>query len=278
MTEPAVFFSNGLPATPTPADRAPTGALALGAQALRALGIQCSDQLDAFATAMAKAQADFKPVTKGSKNPHLGSTYADLAAFLEVAMPSLARNGIATLQPVSVHLRDDLASGTVRVTTLLLHSSGQWIGAATDFPALPMVRKGGAVDKQVSPQAVGSALTYGRRYGLTALISIAAAGDDDDGAASSDAPTARVSSTQGRPAEPLLAFGNKKGTPLSKLTDAEIAEALEFGERQVHEERAKAAPGAKLPSWVAKVTLNLAALHSEQRARAERGARTEDAA
>jgi len=116
-----------------------------------------------FAEAMAKAQGEMDGAVKNSTNPHFRSPYADLASVREACKP-LAKYGIAVLQPV----RADGARVTVR--TLLLHSSGEWVAEDLTLTA-------GAN----TPQAVGSAITYGRRYGLSAMVGIAP--EDDDGEA-----------------------------------------------------------------------------------------------
>ena len=97
-------------------------------------------------------------------------TYADLADVLDVVRPVLARHHLALLQPLS---RD--GEPTITIHTLLVHSSGhvlEWLFQ---------------VQSGATAQATGSALTYGRRYALTAALGVAAGGDDD-GAAASAAP------------------------------------------------------------------------------------------
>jgi hypothetical protein len=112
---------------------------------------------------LAKAQAEMEGAAKDATNPHFRSKYADLASIRDACRP-LAKFGIAFLQPTR-------AEGPhVTVTTLLLHSSGEWISADLTLTA-----------GQNTPQAVGSAITYGRRYGLAAMVGIAP--EDDDGEA-----------------------------------------------------------------------------------------------
>ena len=94
-------------------------------------------------------------------NPHFKSKYADLAAIFDAARKPLSANGLAITQTI----------GNGVLHTRLLHTSGQWI--ASEHP-LPMSGR---------PQEIGSALTYARRYSLSALIGIAADEDDDATAA-----------------------------------------------------------------------------------------------
>ena len=114
-----------------------------------------------LAASLAKAQAGMKAATFNKVNPHFKNKYADLAAVLEAIRKPLADNGLSITQTTEV--RD---GGFVLVTTLH-HSSGQWI--ASEYP-LPQAAK---------PQELGSALTYARRYSLSAIACIAADEDDD---------------------------------------------------------------------------------------------------
>lgn len=110
-------------------------------------------------------------VSKDAENPHFRSKYADLTAVMEVVRPALAAKGIAILQPPTA-VEDH--SGMIGVTTILLHSSGQWL--ASELRMTP---------KDSSPQSVGSAITYARRYGISGLLGITT--EDDDGNAASGA-------------------------------------------------------------------------------------------
>ena len=127
-----------------------------------------SDSLDALAAALAKAQGAMENARKDSKNPHFGSKYADLAAVWDAARPALSANGLSVVQTVSTVD----GGAAVVVCTTLLHASGQFLRECLQLPVA-----------QRTPQAVGSAITYGRRYALAALVGVAQ--EDDDGAAGS---------------------------------------------------------------------------------------------
>jgi hypothetical protein len=115
--------------------------------------------------ALAKAQGEIKNAAKDSQNPHFKSRYADLASVVEACRSPLAKNGIAVVQVP--HNEGD----SIGVTTVLGHSSGQWIsGRIAVKPA------------KWDAQGVGSVTTYLRRYGLAAMAGVAPA-DDDDGEA-----------------------------------------------------------------------------------------------
>jgi hypothetical protein len=122
-----------------------------------------SPSIAKFAPALLKAQSSMGNAVKDSKNPFFKSSYADLNSVREASHPQLNANDIMVLQPM---IQKD---GKNYVRTLLLHSSGEYIGSDTEI----------TVAKINDPQAMGSAITYARRYGLQALVSLGA--EDDDG-------------------------------------------------------------------------------------------------
>ena len=130
--------------------------------------MRTSDSINELAAALAKAQAEMKNAKLNKQNPHFKSRYADLAEIRDTVTPALSKNNIAV-----VHGTDAAESG-IHVVTRLIHSSGQWIESR--FPI--------AYDK---PQTMGSAITYGRRYNLSAITNISA-DDDDDANAANDKP------------------------------------------------------------------------------------------
>ncbi len=124
--------------------------------------MRTSEQINELAAALSKAQGQFENAKKDSENPFFHSKYADLAACIDAARGPLAANGLAVVQSPSI----EEARG-VRMTTRLLHSSGQWIEGELD-----------ATPKDSGPQSVGSVVTYLRRYALCAMIGLAAEDDD----------------------------------------------------------------------------------------------------
>lgn len=122
--------------------------------------------------ALCKAQSEMGPARKGKVNPAFRSNYADLASVIEAVQP-LHDNGLAYQQLVSVD------GATVTVRTILRHVSGQVLdcGAMT------------ARAKDESAQAIGSALTYLRRYSLQTACGIASADDDGQAAGRPAAPS-----------------------------------------------------------------------------------------
>lgn len=131
--------------------------------------MRTSTQTDLIYPAFIKAQKEMGRLAKDSENPYFKSKFASLAAVLEVVKPVFLEHGIAICQGSGT-----LGSG-INVITRLVHESGQWI--ETDFP-IPLAKQ--------DAQAAGSASSYGRRYALKSLASLAE--EDDDGGAASEPP------------------------------------------------------------------------------------------
>ena len=121
-----------------------------------------SATLEKLAKALRVAQSIMGTASKDSVNPHFKSKYADLASVWDACRKPLTANGLTILQPVSCD------GSNVTITTRLLHESGEFIEESLTLQAT-----------QNTPQAIGSAITYGRRYGLSSMIGIAADEDDD---------------------------------------------------------------------------------------------------
>ena len=126
-----------------------------------------SEQINEIAAALAKAQASMKNAALNKVNPHFKSRYADLAGIRDAVVPALSANGIAVAQTMTA-----TDSGQCLVVTRLLHASGQWIESMCPIPLVPDMQK------------MGSAITYARRYSLSAICGISADEDDDANAAS----------------------------------------------------------------------------------------------
>lgn len=123
-----------------------------------------SESVNELAAALAKAQGQIDNAIKDSANPFFKSKYADLAGIRDMIRKPLSDNGIAVVQGVGY----DFGAGLVHVVTSLIHSSGQWIRSTLFMP----------IKGEATPQAVGSAATYGRRYGLSGMVGIAQEDDD----------------------------------------------------------------------------------------------------
>lgn len=131
-------------------------------------------------------QEKIQPVTKGSENPFFRSTYASLTDIWLTVQPVLTANGLAISQTTR-----SIEQG-MEVITTLYHSSGEEIsGAIPVFFRRDEVVKGEIFPHILSMQEVGSAITYARRYGLSAILGIVTDEDDDGNSASKKTPEAK---------------------------------------------------------------------------------------
>lgn len=123
-----------------------------------------SEQINELAAALAKAQGQIEGAKKSSSNPFFKSKYADLAECWNTCREALTANGISVIQmPEEIN-----ENGRLNITTMLAHSSGQYISSTLTMTVT-----------KLDPQAIGSAITYGRRYALAAMVGLAQ--EDDDG-------------------------------------------------------------------------------------------------
>lgn len=131
-----------------------------------------SETIGTIAAALAKAQAQLvnpeKSLVGTIRSDPIGSErsfrYAPLSTGLDIVRKTLSQHEIATVQTTSI----DESAGIVRLSTVLVHSSGEWI--ASDWPICPIA-------ETERPQRMGTALTYARRYSLFTLVGIA--GEDN---------------------------------------------------------------------------------------------------
>lgn len=126
-----------------------------------------SESIANIASALCQFQAECPAPKKTAENPHFKSKYSPLEEIVTTIKPYLAKNGLAFFQSTTTE------GDYICVTTLLLHTSGEYI--ESDPLKLPMGK--------VTAQGAGSAVTYARRYSLCAALGIAAEDDDDANAA-----------------------------------------------------------------------------------------------
>jgi hypothetical protein len=127
-----------------------------------------SESVAKIAAALAAFQAEVKDPRRDGSNPHFRSKYVQIDGLLDAVRPVLSKNGLSVVQSTGGNGQD------ISVTTMILHNSGEWI--ETDALVLRA--------QKVDPQGAGSAVTYGRRYGLSAALGVAWDDDDDGNAAS----------------------------------------------------------------------------------------------
>jgi hypothetical protein len=183
-----------------------------------------SESVAALASALAKAQAELvnpeKSLTATIRTAGPGERertfrYAPLSSGLDIVRKTLGQHEIATVQTTAI----DQASGLVNLTTVLAHASGEWI--ASDWPVCP-------ISEMASPQRMGAALTYARRYALFTLVGIA--GEDDldapDIAACGPAAGHEPDSWQDRFRPPPRGSGNGR----LRSTESNTAVVLDAGQ------------------------------------------------
>ena len=143
---------------------------------------QSSESIACLAAALAKAQAELTNPEKslvatirpnGPGEGERSFRYAPLSSGLDIVRKTLGQHEIATVQTTTI----DQTAGIINLTTVLAHSSGEWI--ASDWPVC-------AVSETAAPHRMGAALTYARRYALFTLVGIA--GEDDIDAPDLKAP------------------------------------------------------------------------------------------
>lgn len=132
-----------------------------------------SQSIGNLAAALAAAQAEMKPASKNATNPFLKNKYADLQSCFEACNSVLPKHKLAISQIVI-----PADAGHISVATMLMHESGEWISSVCTLPCPVPVSNNGKPSVNAA-QAAGSAITYARRYGLTAIVGLAT--DDDDG-------------------------------------------------------------------------------------------------
>lgn len=197
--------------------------------------MQRSEQIDQLAAALATAQGQFANPARNREvdiKTQSGSSYkfryATLDAIMDAVRKPMADNGLSLTHTLSN------GDGKYRLVTTLMHKSGQWLESEQPI----MTEKPGN-------QAFGSALTYGRRYAVTALLGICA--DEDDDANSADGNEVKSTTDRGKPKPPdkgepdevlkwATAISNaiKQSPSLTDLADLDRAigvKSKEYGDR-----------------------------------------------
>lgn len=170
-----------------------------------------SDNISELATALCSAQGDLQPATKDGTNPHLKNKYTTLSSVFAALREVLPKHGLAVAQTLIPS--DD---GKAHVRTTLMHKSGQWIAGEC---AMPLDQRGG-------PQGMGSAITYARRYSLSAIVGVVSEDDDDGEAAQGKGSgrSARSGSNGGNrdnDRQPPSSSNGQSAPAPSQITDAQ---------------------------------------------------------
>jgi ERF superfamily len=204
-----------------------------------------SPNIGTLAAALAKAQSEIVNPEKSltativSPFPREGSRtfrYAPLSTGLDLVRKCLGQHEIATVQTTAI----DGDSGLIRLTTTLVHASGEWV--ASDWPVCP-------VSETAAPHRLGAALTYARRYALFTLVGIAG---EDDLDAPDLSPAVVPPASQNGPPRP-----NQGPTGLlhHPAPSQAASPPLQNSDRRAHAGRAK--PASLLPEASDKLRLQL---------------------
>jgi len=154
-----------------------------------------SETIGAIAPSLIKAQSQMQGISKEGKNPAFKSKYVTLDSILDTLRPILTSNGLmltqGSQQPETMQ--------TVTVESRIIHTSGEWISTTVTIPVT-----------KPDAHGLGSALTYGRRYSVSALLAISADEDDD----ANGAVTAQVDYRRGPQGNIVIDTPIKAARPL----------------------------------------------------------------
>ena len=130
-----------------------------------------SETIGKLILALSKARKAFKPALKDRDNPAYRAKYVPLENLIDATADALSENELAVLQlPTEAGTERNIA-----ITTLLAHSSGEWISSKLELP--------GTMRERYDAQSVGSGITYARRYAYQSMLNVAGEVDDDGNAA-----------------------------------------------------------------------------------------------
>ncbi|HDR7220608.1 ERF family protein [Bacillus cereus] len=186
-----------------------------------------SESIAKLAKSLVLFNSEVNKIAKDADNPFFKNNYATLDTIIDEIRPILSKHGLSIMQ---------IPSGdgqNVTLKTLLLHETGEWL--ESDELTMKPVKN--------DPQAVGSCITYARRYSLAAFLSLNT-GEDDDGNGATygkDKPKPKGNSGQA-PSKPQGSSGNGKASEKQmKMIHAKIAHisALTKTEKQTIEDTLK---------------------------------------
>lgn len=152
-----------------------------------------------LATALAIVQGQLTFAKKDSKNPFFKSNYADLESVWDACRSLLSDNGLAIMQ-----FPGDYVDGNMTLTTVMTHSSGEWVAQNMSLPV-----------SKPDAQGAGSAITYMRRYALAAIVGVVQA--DDDGNSASEKATSVAQSATSQQIASINALIEQSGSDEAKL-------------------------------------------------------------
>ena len=202
-----------------------------------------SEQINEIAKALATAQAKIENATLNKINPHFKSKYADLASIIDSIREPLSANGLAVTQTTQIR------EGGMILQTILMHTSGQWISAEYPLP------------NTARPQEMGSALTYARRYSLSAIICNSADEDDDANVAETNKQKTETAGRTPKPANIDIAAPTRSPhtKPVALAAPADPKGWITFGQELIAAVNAVGDPG----EWIVRNEDNLKRMMKE---------------
>ncbi|MGX5475976.1 ERF family protein [Bacillus toyonensis] len=178
-----------------------------------------SETITELAKALVKFNSEVNKIAKDADNPFFKNNYATLDTIIDEIRPILSKHGLSIMQ---------IPSGdgqNVTLKTLLLHESGEWL--ESDELTMKPVKN--------DPQAVGSCITYARRYSLAAFLSLNT-GEDDDGNGATygkDKPKPKGNGGQA-PSKPQGSSNGKASEKQMKMIHAKIAHISAISKTDKH--------------------------------------------
>lgn len=141
-----------------------------------------SPEIKDLFSALCKAQGAMKPVVFNKVNPYFKNKYADFTSCMESCREPLTSNGLAIMQYC------ETVGTQLMLVTMLVHVSGQWLKGF--FPLIPV---------KMDSQSIGSAMTYAKRYSLSAMLGLVSEDDDDDAEAAQGRAQSAAKNQQMKP-------------------------------------------------------------------------------
>lgn len=163
--------------------------------------MKSSESIIELSKALNACQPKIENASKNAVNPHFKKTYADLGGILAEIKPIIAEAGLSFMQ------HPGMDNGLATVETIVMHTSGEWISSVA---ATPIVK--------TDPQGIGAAITYLRRYSLSAIFGLTQE-DDDGNSHRNDSPKTATGYTLDQNAQGWISAAQKDPEVLNQIAD-----------------------------------------------------------
>ncbi len=176
-------------------------------------GVQSSESIGKLTEALQSFQKLCPKIPKSSRNPFLNSRYADLATILDIIKEPLLSAQLSIIQ---------MPVGEYGLTTILSHTSGEWIESKYTMQPLESIIDKSTKEKAITPQSLGSVITYQRRYAIGAILCLNIDDDNDanptHGQVDTSTPAAPPKKTAQQLLEEAKAAANASTAPATTPT------------------------------------------------------------